>query len=145
MGSILVGDAFREIKGDVLDGASLFSKTYEQEFPKYLFYGMTEEQYWDGENYLPSAYREAYDMKLKHDNMIAWYQGRYVYDAIISLIPALNSFGNGKIEPYVEKMYPITMSEFAEIEAKHNKQKSIDNAVGFLQGWAAKVNAERNK
>lgn len=92
---------------------------------------MTEGQYWDGDNWLPKAYREAEKMRQERFNHEAWLQGMYIYDAIARLSPVLRAFGKKgtKAEPYVERPYPLTPEAVEDAEtrkAKRQERKGFD-------------------
>ncbi len=89
---------------------SLYTETFEKQFPYYLAIGMTYEQYWDDDCELVKFYREADKIQQARQNQMLWLQGMYIYDAIGRLVPALNpaTKKGTKVKPYVEKPYSIS-------------------------------------
>ena len=130
---------------ELVSPASHFSCTeeFEKHCPYYLSIGMTYEQFWEGDCWLPKIYREAHKLRRKHDNEQAWLVGRYVYDALCSVSPVLHAFAkNGtKPHPYLEKPYPSSMEEAREREV----QKLKDAAAGFRAFVDAKNAQLRSK
>lgn len=124
---------------------SLFSKMYDDLFPKYLYYGMSEEQYWNGDSDLVVAYAKANEMRLQSENKQMYYQAMYIYDVIERLLPGINAFGNRKIEKFRDDLIPYTIEDFRAIQRKEQKEYKQTQAKSFLEGWMAKVNAERKK
>lgn len=87
--------------------------------------GMSYEQYWEQEPYLAVAYREAYRLKRKYDNELAWVQGIYAYDAFgVVLANAFKKRG-GKAYNYLEKpmdIFPLTEAEKKRKLEEENKK-----------------------
>lgn len=117
--------------GELVSPASHLSYTeqFEEQFPYYLSIGMSYEQYWEGDCWLPKYYREAYELKIRRENAQAWLTGRYVYDAMCAVSPILHAFAKQgtQAHPYLEKPYPATEQEAKEREI----QKLKDAAEGF--------------
>lgn len=61
---------------------------------------MSAEEYWDGEPWLVTSYRDAYVVKQEEQNTYLWLQGLYNY---IGVATALNNGFNSKKEKYPEK------------------------------------------
>lgn len=130
---------------ELVSPASHFSYTelFEEHFPYYLSIGMSYEQYWDGDSWLPKYYREAYKLQVKRNNEQAWLIGRYVYDAVCAVSPLLHAFAKQgtQAHPYLEKPYPSSMEEAREREI----QKLKDAADGFRAFVEAKNAQLRSK
>ena len=87
--------------------------------------GMTYNEYWHGDNYLPRYYLKAYKLKRQREDEYAWMQGRYIYEAIGALTPILNPLSkNPKPHPYVEKPY---LEDFAKTEEEKAQEKMLAN------------------
>ena len=90
-------------------------------FPTYLSYGMTYEQYWQGDCTLVRAYRKAEAMRVQRANQMAWLQGRYFYEALCDASPLFRfTMKSGTIEPlpYIKEPYPLTEAEVREREQR---------------------------
>lgn len=126
----------------MLDGTSLFYKIYDELFPRYIFYGMTEEQYWDGDPCLVTAYRKAHDLRMQYDSRRMYFQNAYLYDTLMRVSPIFGLSG-GKIEEIRNETIPFSNSEIEKYRRKEEEKKSRGKAFGFLKSWMDKVNAER--
>ena len=106
----------------------------------YLSYGMTYEQYWDGDPWMTRAYAQAYLLKRKIENENMWILGAYVANAFGTVIG--NAFGKKKLK-YLEKpldIFPKTDAEKqAEVRAERRKLISWLNG---LKKSAAKKNKD---
>lgn len=126
---------------ELVSPASLLTYTeqFEELFPYYLSIGMTYEQYWDGDCWLPKYYREAEELRTRRDNQMAWLTGRYVYDALCAVSPILHAFAkNGTTaHPFLKKPYPSSIKEVRERELEEMRER----AEGFRALVTAK-NAE---
>ena len=92
-------------------------------FPYYLSIGMTPAEYWDGENELKPAYREAHKMKVRDRNFEQWLHGKYVYDALCRVSPLFNALSKKKEPiPYLEEPYPIYDEDRKRKKEEENKR-----------------------
>ena len=88
--------------------------------------GMTYDEYWNGDNYLPYYYAEAHKLKTEMANQQVWLQGLYIYDAMGVVLA--NAFGKGKREKYMKE--PIDL--FPERTAKRKQEEQIDRTIAFF-------------
>ena len=58
---------------------STYTEKFNELFPHYLSFGMTEEQYWDKDCTLVAAYRKAEELRMNRRNQEMWLQGAYFY------------------------------------------------------------------
>lgn len=119
-----------------------YGEVFNTHFPYYLSIGMTEEQYWDGDNLLPRAYRKAEELRRDRQNSYLWLQGKYVYDAIYALAPALQAMGGGKPESYVNEPYPLTKAAVRERD-KREQQRKMEERKAQMLAWMQRVNAAK--
>ena len=106
-----------------VDTSLSYTTVFERAFPFYLSIGMTYEQFWEGQPSLAADYRKADEMKRKRQNLEAWLQGFYVYNAIgafAEILPAFPKKG-AKIHPYMEE--PIAITEEEAVERAERKQR----------------------
>lgn len=94
-------------------------------FPFYLSLGCTYEVYWHGDPWAVAAYREAEIFRQERVNYESWLQGRYIYDALQSVIGTF-SWGLGgrkgkKPEPYEQYPYAFTKRE-KDAERKRDEE-----------------------
>lgn len=84
-----------------------------------LSIGMTYEQYWYDLPNLLNIYVKAEEYKRTRRNQELWLQGLYVYQAIGTLVPALNPFSKDhKAKPYLKEPIPISEKEVEERRLK---------------------------
>jgi len=102
---------------------------------------MTEEQYWDRDCELVKAYRKADELRRERENLNAWLQGRYVYDAILAVAPVLHAFAKRGAKPtgYVSEPYPITKQDADEAKDRR-EQSAYGKKKIFFETFMAKTN-----
>ncbi len=115
-----------------------FTEQFETQCPFYLSIGMTYDEYWYGSADRVIYYRKAYKMKQKRNNDLAWLNGRYVYDALKAIVPALRGLSKEPVEPYLEEPYPYTKEDVIE----YKKRKMLERAQKYRE-YAEARNAER--
>lgn len=91
-----------------------------------LTWGMTYEQYWNGDPHLISYYWEAEQIRRKQENEKLWLQGVYVYEAISDFVEFYASAQRPKAKPYAKEPYPLTEIEMRERKEKEQLEK-IEN------------------
>lgn len=72
--------------------------------------GMSRDEYWNGNVFLPYDYIEADAERQKRFNNEAWWQGMYFYDALSAVASSMN----GKSKKYTDKPYEIEHKELTE-------------------------------
>lgn len=128
-------------QGEDLNGSSplFISKLFWNELPMYMSIGMTYEQYWYGDPDLPRYYLKAENLRRKRRNEEAWWQGLYVYHAILDAAPVLIPFSK-KHEPlpYPEEPFPQTKEEEKEQERRREKRKMEEfkaSMIARVEAW----------
>lgn len=117
-----------------------FYKTFEKLCPYYMSIGMTYEQFWDGEAELPKYFREAHELKLREQNRMMYYQGAYVYTAIIAVSPILRAFSKAKEPaPYPDDVFPISQKEAEEIKERREREQFEKN-LNWLKSVSQRLN-----
>lgn len=111
------------------------SEIFEECFPFYLSIGMSYAEYWDGDPSLPRYFRQAFEMKQKRDNELAWLHGLYVYDATMSALTHLNPNKNSH-KSYAAKPYSSTAEETA-MEREEKVVEAQAQAEVWMKSWAA--------
>lgn len=118
----------------------LFSYTeiFEQECPFYMSIGMSYDEFWYGDCWVASYYREAWKLKKQQLNEQFWLQGVYIYEALIDVAPILHAFTKKgtKPLPFPEKPYDLYKDSK---QSKKKKQQEVENekirAELFLKQW----------
>jgi len=132
-----------EVEDQTTSRRTSFAEIFEAQCPIYMAYGMTYEQFWDGDPHAVKAFRQAYELKRDMENEHMWLQGMYIYDAIQRLIPAMRVMSSDNPEPYPDKPYEIRPKTKAE--KKSAERKAMDDMQAYLEGIMAKQNAEEKR
>lgn len=113
--------------------------------PLYLTYGMTDDQYWNGDNELVVAYRIAFQNQRDVRNYDMWLQGRYFYDALCAVAPIFRALSKAK-KPldYTERPYPLT-EEQVEMIKREEEKKKYDMMMAQMKAYAAEINKKFEK
>lgn len=105
----------------------------------YMFYGMSPEEYWNGDPNLAVAYRDLHRLKTDEKNNEMWLQGLYIHEAIsVSIARQIN--GDKKVE-YSKEPYqirPLTEKEKEakkKDEAEKERQKFIRSMNALKDAW----------
>jgi len=114
--------------------------------PQYLNYGMSWEQYWDGEPSMAKAFRKKAELERKETNWELWLQGLYVYTAIIDVAPMLIPFNKKpKAEPYLKEPIPLSEKDNKELQ-QAKKKAQFEEQLAKVRAWQKKANEYiRNK
>lgn len=126
--------------GELVSQASLFSYTeiFEAQCPFYMSIGMTYDEFWEDSADRVIAYRKAYILRQKRNNANAWAQGRYIYDALSAVVPALRGLSKEPVSPYLEEPYPITKEDMEDYE-----RRQMEKQANEFRAYAQARNAER--
>lgn len=126
--------------GELVSPASLLSYTeiFEAQCPFYMSIGMTYDEFWEGDADRVIAYRKAYILRQKRNNANAWAQGRYIYDALSAVVPALRGLSKEPVSPYLEEPYPITKEDMEDYERRQMEKRASE-----FRAYAQARNAER--
>lgn len=93
---------------------------------------MTADEFWFGHPNLVTAYREAWKLKVRHENEFAHLQGFYVHAAVA--VALANSFGKkgSKREKYIN---PVDLGLDTAAEKEVKAQKAREKIVASLTAW----------
>ena len=113
-----------------------FADVFEEVCPVYMAYGMTYDEFWNGNPKMVIAYRKAHELDIKRRNEEMWLQGLYNFKAFSTALSNLHFDGKShKANRYLEK--PIDLFEKTEeekqTEAEIAKQKVIDSLNRFKE------------
>ena len=122
------------------------SEIFYEVFPFYLSIGMTEEQYWNGDNSLVIAYRKAYEIMQERRNQELWLQGAYIYEALLDVAPILQAFAKKgtKARPYSSEPYTVTAKQ-AEMKEEAKARQVHDKGLQRMQQFMASMSAQSTK
>lgn len=114
------------------------SEVFGQLCPYYIAIGMTADQYWNGDNWLPYYYAEAHRLRTEMKNQELWLQGLYIYDAFGVVLANAFAKKGSKSDRYMKE--PIDL--FPERTAERKRQEAQDKVVAMLnqfkRNWDSK-------
>lgn len=115
-----------------------YTKIIDGAMPHYLMYGMTADEYLNGDNELPRIFAKAYELKQSDRNRQQYRQASYIYEAICLAL-------SGK--PFLDQPFPETQEEADERarKAEEEKQKAIMEYYKSLAVAINKQMAKKNK
>lgn len=118
------------------------SEIFKEQFPGYLAIGMTYDEYWNGDPELPKYYRKADEIRQKRINAEAWLYGRYVYEALCSMVPLPVGFAkkNGKPKPYPNEPHKYETDE--EKRERDGMEAGREHMKRAMEAWNAKFRAK---
>lgn len=125
---------------DETEEPSSLAELFENIFPYYLSMGMTYDEFWLGRPSLARAYRKAFEMRMQRQNWEAWWQGMYIYDALVRVSPIFRALTKGNVKPekYPDEPYPMTAKDAKEREERIERE----NFNKFLKQMEASSDRE---
>lgn len=120
---------------------STYTDKFNELFPHYLSFGMTEEQYWDRDSTLVVAYRKAEELKTNRKNQEMWLQGAYFYEALCRVSPILHAFAKKGVKPvpYLSEAYALNEKQM-ELRVKEHAKGVYDKGKRMMEGFMASHN-----
>lgn len=127
-------------EGEDSEGSSPFDVSiFEEQCPYYMAIGMSYEEYWHGDASLPRYYLKAELLRKKMRNEQAWWQGKYIYDAMLSVSPVFRDLvKEHEPYPYPEEPYPITAKDARELQERKDRErmeKDMEKVRLFADAW----------
>ena len=109
------------------------SELFDKYCPVYMAYGMTYDEYWHGDPRMVEAFREAHLLRLKEQNMMAYYSGVYTYRAFETVLA--NAFSKPGTPPhkYLEK--PLDIFPKTKEEQEAEEEQELQRLVASLNSW----------
>lgn len=105
--------------------------------------GMTYAEYWQGDNFAPKYYREAFKTKEENANHEAWLYGLYVYDALMSAMSHLNPKETSH-QNYTPKPFSFAPKDI-EKDEEERKIEAEAQAEVWMKTWASAVQKQFKK
>ena len=115
--------------------------------PSYMAMGMTWNEFWHCNTKVHRAYRLAWKQKKAYRNWEMWWQGGYIYEALLKVAPVMRAaFGSGKVEPgkYSDEPYPLTKKE-AESMQERKRQEAMKRMLAAFERESAENVRARNQ
>ena len=94
---------------------------------------MTADEFWCASPLLATAYRDAYKLRQRHENDLAWLQGVYFYSALGSVIGNMFGGKGSKKQEYFRK--PLEMGLETEAEKADRVQREREKIIANLTLW----------
>lgn len=143
-----MGDRLTDGSGEPQTDQKSYGDIFDELFPHYLLFGMTPEQYWDGESGLKPAFRKAYQLRIENERRIAdrdnWYMGQYIMAALQCvplLVGGLNVKNTSKLPDYPEKPFLETYEEEKKEKTRQQQQENQQQfAMAMFQAMAMQFN-----
>ena len=122
-----------------------YSEVFREQEPFYIFLGMTEGQYWNGDCTLVKKYRKVYEYKREQRNQELWLQGLYIYEALLNVSPMFHDFiKKPKPLPYPDRPYPLSKKEETE-RKKTQEQENMENFMQKVMEWGKRISQKKKK
>lgn len=132
--------------GDQVNSSPTYTQIFEDFFPYALSIGMTYEQFWKDDPLLVKYYLKAENIRKERENINAYIQGFYFYQAFgcfAEILPAFPPKG-AKIYPYPERPIPLT-EEQQKAEEERKKAEKMEKMKQRMLEFTNKFNRELNK
>ena len=110
-----------------------------------MLWGMTYEQYWDGDVSAHKMFKRAAKLRRKQTNEDAWLQGAYIYEALCAASSLFRGMKPSKPHKFREEPYDIFEedSKRREEEAARAKYEAIrDKVAAFAKAFNEKRNSK---
>lgn len=111
-----------------------------------MSYGMTYDQYWNGDVYAHKAYKEAHKMKLREINSLAHLQAAYIYEALCNASSLFRGMKPSKPHPFRTEpfdIFPEDVEARKEKEAREKYERIREKVAAFAKELNKKNHKER--
>lgn len=111
--------------------------------PYYILYGMTYDEYWNGDPWMTRTYAELYRIRQNQENSMLWVQGIYIYKAFETVMA--NSFRDKGKPPvqYLDKPLDIFPKTQEQIEAEQEQQQR--KIAEMFTEWGKRFNEQHKE
>lgn len=119
---------------------------FEKVCPAYMSYGMTYEQFWDGDVSAHKAYREAHKLRMKEQNTFAHIQAAYIYEALCDASSLFRGMKPSKPQKFRDAPYDIFPEDAARREEEERRQQYEhirEKVAAFAKAFNEKRHEER--
>ena len=113
-----------------------------------MSFGMSYDQFWDGDVFAHRMYRKAIRQKVIADNRMLWLQGMYIYEALLDVGRYTKAFSKAKPMPYPKEPYDLFAEEKrrrAEREQRERYERIKSKIQSFAKAQKDKKNNEISK
>lgn len=117
-----------------------YSDKFDEFCGYYLSVGMSYEDYWDGDCEMVKYYRRKDELDINRMNFKLWLQGAYIYEALLYVCPAYDSFSKHRSpQPYREQPMPLTEKE-ANKQQEEKERKIMEENRAAMEQAMIRVN-----
>lgn len=94
---------------------------------------MSADEFWNGPPRLAGAYAEAYKLKMRHENDVAWLSGAYMFDAV--QVALANGFGKKGAKKAKYPTEPFNLGLETEVEKEQKARREREKIIASLTAW----------
>lgn len=109
------------------------SETFERLCPYYMMYGMTYDEYWYGDPWALKKYKEAFNLRNRHQNEMLWLQGLYFCNALNVVLA--NAFSKKGTPPRKYLQEPLDIFPKSEAEEAAEMERKQRKLIAGLTAW----------
>lgn len=117
---------------------------FKEACPIYMSFGMTYEQFWDGDVEMHLMYRKAMRQRVIAENRMMWLQGMYIYEALLDVARYNKAFSKAKPAPYRDTPYDLFAEERLREERRKQKEQ-YENIRDKVYAFAKAFNEKRHE
>lgn len=119
-------------------------EAFKKACPVYISYGMTYEQYWDGDVCAHKAYREAHKIQMRERNTFAHIQASYVYEALCNASSLFRGMKPSKPHEFRKEPYDIFPEDIKRREEEEQRKK-YERMRAKVAAFAKAFNEQKRK
>lgn len=116
---------------------------FEQACPMYLLWGMTYEQYWDGDVSAHKMFKRAAKLRRKQTNEDAWLQAAYIYEAMCAASSLFRGMKPSRPQKFRDEPYDIFEEDRKRREEEESRAK-YEAMREKVAAFAKAFNEQRN-
>lgn len=109
-----------------------------------MSFGMTYQEFWDGDVKAHKMYRLAKREKVIAENRMMWLQGMYFYEALLDAGRYIKAFSKSKPAPYPDKPYDLFAEERRRREEKEQRER-YERIKEKVNAFAKAFNEKRHE
>ena len=117
---------------------------FKEACPVYMSFGMTYDQFWDGDVEMHMMYRKAMRQKVIAQNRMMWLQGMYIYEALLDVARYSKAFSKAKPAPYRDAPYDLFADERRRKEEREKRER-YENIKDKVRAFAKAFNEKRHE
>lgn len=94
---------------------------------------MSADDFWNASPLLAKSYREAFKLKSRQRNEMAWLQGQYIYAGLVSVFSSAFGEKGRKKQEYPKEPYDLGL--LTEVEKEDRARKEREKIIASLTQW----------